>query len=610
MAIKATGSKTIIDLSDGKSLSVYLGSNQPRTQILDVNPTPNTFTPDWTTTEGKLKITPVIYANQTAIPLSDTNLSISWKRKDGSGAEENIVAGESVVDNELVVEQNKLAGSTSGLLTYIAAVTYNDPDTGLPINAKADVSFALIRTGRSARTVWISGEQVFKYATGGASPSPAQITLTANIQGVTVNKWQYKDSNGNWQDYPTTADNADINSVTLNIKPTHQIWVGDIASIRVTTSDANVSDTTSLYKISDGADGSSGSDGSSAPVVFLSNENITFVGNADGQVAATTVTCNVVAYTGLTKVTPQIGTVTGMPTGMTVTPGAVQDNEIPIEISIAANSTLGSAAQTSGVLNIPITSPVTTTLQINWSKVNTGAHGSAGDNAVVFSLYAPNGTVFINQSGSLVIHTAKYDGASEITSGAEFDWYKYSSGSWVLQTSETADSLTVDGVDVAGMASYKCVMTYNGNEYQDIITLIDKTDNYQADIDSTAGDIFKNTVGETYLICRLWQNGAEVDPLKSTTYSDSDPSGGVVGQFYYKATNIAPRSTALMRYSGSAWVDVTSNANYAHERTYKWYRRDKDGVPMDGGGVFATGKVIFVDDADVDTKTVFVCEVE
>ena len=37
MAIIATGSKTIIDLSDGKSLSVYLGANQPRTQIHDVN---------------------------------------------------------------------------------------------------------------------------------------------------------------------------------------------------------------------------------------------------------------------------------------------------------------------------------------------------------------------------------------------------------------------------------------------------------------------------------------------------------------------------------------------------------------------------------------------
>ena len=85
MAIIATGSKTIIDLSDGKSLSVYLGANQPRTQIHDVNA--STYSPDWTTTAGKLTVTPVVYANQTAIALSNTALTITWKRKDGSAAE-------------------------------------------------------------------------------------------------------------------------------------------------------------------------------------------------------------------------------------------------------------------------------------------------------------------------------------------------------------------------------------------------------------------------------------------------------------------------------------------------------------------------------------------
>ena len=78
MPIIATGSKTIIDLSDGKSLSVYLGANQPRTQIHDVNG--NTYSPDWTTTAGKLVITPVVYANQTAIALNNSALTITWKR--------------------------------------------------------------------------------------------------------------------------------------------------------------------------------------------------------------------------------------------------------------------------------------------------------------------------------------------------------------------------------------------------------------------------------------------------------------------------------------------------------------------------------------------------
>jgi hypothetical protein len=33
---------------------------------------------------------------------------------------------------------------------------------------------------------------VFKYANGGSTPAPTQITLTANLQNVTMGKWQYK----------------------------------------------------------------------------------------------------------------------------------------------------------------------------------------------------------------------------------------------------------------------------------------------------------------------------------------------------------------------------------------------------------------------------------
>ena len=175
MAIIATGSKTIIDLSDGKSLSAYLGSNQPRTQIHDVNA--NTYQPNWTTTAGKLVITPVVYANHTAIALTNAALSITWKRREGSGSEANLASGETVSGNVLTVTQNKLSSVSSGLLTYIAYVTYTDPDTGLPINATADITFALVSTGENAKSAWISGEQVFKYDKDG-NVSPAQITLT------------------------------------------------------------------------------------------------------------------------------------------------------------------------------------------------------------------------------------------------------------------------------------------------------------------------------------------------------------------------------------------------------------------------------------------------
>lgn len=609
MAIIATGAQTIVDLSDGKSLSVYLSCNQPKTQVLDPNPG-GLIVPDWTQAGGKPVVTPVIYLNQTALALNAPGLTITWKRKEGSGSEAVLIADETVTANILTVSANKLTGVASGLLTYLAYVAYVDPETTLTANAVADITFAQVKTGVNAKLAWITGEQVFKYdAVGGVLP--AQITLTAAVNNVSIVKWQFKNASSVWTDYPTTGDNANITSAALNVKPTHAVFVNSAATLRITTSDANISDTISIYKVADGTAGTAGSAGSNASVAFLTNENITFAGNVSGQVTATTRTCNVVAYTGTTKVTPTVGAVTGMPTGMTVAAGAAVANEIPLTITIASNATLGGAGQMSGVLTIPITSPVTTSLAIAWSKVNTGATGStgaAGVNAVVFSVYAPDGSVFVNQGGSLLLQTAGYNGATLITTGATYVWKKYSAGSWNVIAGQTASSLTVLGTDVIGIGSYQCVLTYNSVAYTDTITLIDKTDNYQAVVDSTGGDVFKNTVGSSNLVCRLFQNGSEVDTMKSTVISVTAPATPATGDFYYKVTTSTP-AVALMRWNGTAWVDVTADATYKHVKTYTWYRRDKDGVPLDGGAAFSTGKVIYVDGDDVSIKTTFVCEV-
>ena len=550
----------------------------------------------------------MIYANQTAIALTDSAITITWKRREGSAAETALTSGETVSGNVLTISANKLAGVSSGLLTYIAYISYLDPDNGLTTNATADISFALVKTGENAKSAWISGAQVFKYDADGAV-SPAQITLTANVQNVVLSKWQYKNASDVWQDYPTTGDNATITGTSLIVKPTHGIWVGDCATLRIVTNDANISDVISIYKVSDGAAGSTGEAGQPASIAFLSNENIVFTAKSTGQARGDSVVCNVVAYTGTRKVTPTVGEIAGMPTGMTVSKGDVADNEIPLTITVEANATLGGTAQQSGLLAVPVTSPVSTTLYINWSKINAGANGAAGTNAIVFSLYAPLGTVFTNGSGTLQLQTVAYDGAIPITSNATFTWAKYSGGTWQTISGATTDSLSVDGADVVGQASYRCRMIYKARNYQDVITLIDKTDNYQLDIDSTAGEIFKNATGETMLIARLWQNGAEVDALKSTTYSVTAPSSPAAGSLYYKITKSTPQ-TALMRYSGTAWEDVTTNAAYKHEKNYVWYRRDKNGEPMANGAAFATGKVIFIDGDDVDGKTIFVCEAE
>ena len=560
MAIIATGQKTIIDLSDGKSLSAYLGSNLPRTQIYDGNV--DSYSPDWTI--NNLEITPVVYANQSRINITDSALSIAWKKREGANNEVDIATS----SKTLTVNTNVLgsATNTSGLISYIAYVTYVDPDTNLPINATADITFALVKTGQNAKSVWISGDQVFKYDSDG-NISPSQIILTANMQNVGFDKWQYKNTDGEWVDYPTTSDNTTITSPTLKVKPggEHTVIWNDLgqASIKACTKDAAISDSTSIYKVVDGV-GTPGEPGEDASIVFLSNENITFAGNANGQVSGTTVTCNVVAYTGTTKKIPTVdidgieGTIADQ---LTVTQGATTNSEVQLVINVANNSMLGGSGEQHGTITIPIISPVNTTLSISWSKVNTGATGASGTDAVVFSLYAPDGSVFVNGKGSLSIKTAAYEGSTPISSNATYKWEKYSGGNWSTITG-TTNTISVAGSSVVGTATYRCTMTYRDKEYIDVITLTDKTDNYQAVIESSGGDIFKNTQGQSTLVCRLFQNGVE--------------------------------------------VDVSGTEGY----TYTWYRLDKDGNALNGGAAFATGKTINVNGDHVEVKTTFTCEVE
>lgn len=207
MPILATGQISIVDLSDGKSLSCYITSNLPKTQIYDPNPGGG-VSPDWSGAPS-LTLTPVIFANQTALALTAAGLTLTWKRREGSGGETDLTDGEAVNGGMLTVSANKLSSVASGLLTYLCYATYADPETGLSVNVVADITFSQIKTAMNAESAWISGEQLFKYASDG-SVTPSQVELTAHLANVTLSKWQYKTSSGAWADYPTTADNASI----------------------------------------------------------------------------------------------------------------------------------------------------------------------------------------------------------------------------------------------------------------------------------------------------------------------------------------------------------------------------------------------------------------
>ena len=596
--VLTSSQQTFVDITDQRKLSAYITSNLPKTQSEDPNVLPHTYAPSWAATN--LVLTPVVFLDQTSIALNASGLTIQWKRKDGTAAETALTTGESVSGGILTVSQNKLSASSSGMITYICYISYYDSETHNTVNIASDITYTLVKNAENAKLAYVTADTyVFKYDSNSSLVGADQATLSAQVQGVTISKWQYKNSSGSWADYPTTSDNTNITSGTLVVKPSHAVFVDNVAQIKLTTSDANVYDTISISKLYDGAKGDPGSTGPGGYSVVVGNESQVIACSSGGAVsAATNVTIPFVAYSGINQVacTCEVGT---MATGITVksNTAATATTAGSVVLTFAKSATLGGTSVLTGVVPLTFTvDGVTVTKNFTWTK---GKAGSAGAAAVVFSVYAPNGTVVQNQSGSLLLATSAYSGATAITTGT-YQWAKYVSGEWVDISGATDPTLTVNGADIVNIQSYRCTMTYSSKNYVDVITVEDKSDPYVSEMLSIGGFTVKNNLGGLvpYVIVRTNQH--EVDELLGNI-SETAPASPESGDFWYQIDHTG-HTVTLMKYSGSAWATATET----QELTYTWYAQDKDGNPITFN---KTGKVIYLSAADIDSILTLQCDV-
>ena len=599
--VLTSSQQTFVDITDQRKLSAYITSNLPKTQIENPNVLPHTYVPSWA--ETHLVLTPVLFLDQTNLELDAAGVTITWKRKDGTGAEASLVSGEAVSGGILTVSKDNLAASSSGMLTYLCYVSYYDSETRNTVNISSDITFTLVRNAENAKLCLVNADTyVFKYNTSSALVGATQATLTAQVQGVSISKWQYKDSSGAWADYPTTQDNSSITGGTLVVKPTHAVFFNNVAQIKLATDDPDVYDTVSLTKIYDGAKGdpgAAGGDGQGGLSVILGNEAQTVACNANGNVAAElTVTIPFTAYLGIEQVacTCTVGT---LPSGVTVksNTAATTSKSGSVVLVFAANATLGGASVLNGTIDLTFTvSGKSVVKKFAWTK---SSKGSNGVNAVVFSIYAPNGTVVQNQSGSLTLATSAYSGATPIST-ATYQWAKYEDGKWVNISNATASTLTVAGADIVNIQSYRCTMTYGRQQYTDVITVEDKSDPYVSEMLSIGGFTVKNNLGGVVPYVIIWTNRQEVDPLLGSI-SETAPSSPASGAFWYKVDHTA-KTVTLMKYNGETWAAATEK----QELTYTWYMQDKDGQSVE---YEKTGKVIYLSAEDIDSLVTLQCDV-
>ena len=100
----------------------------------------------------------------------------------------------------------------------------------------------------------------------------------------------------------------------------------------------------------DGKDGKNGTDGKDAYTISLSNDNHTFAGDTTKAIQAS-VDCSVIGFKGGTQVPVTIGTITGMPNGMSVPPPT---NNGTTNAYFTVNVTTSMTTR-NGVLTIPVT---------------------------------------------------------------------------------------------------------------------------------------------------------------------------------------------------------------------------------------------------------------
>lgn len=511
MAIITSSMQTFTDLTDQRRLSCYLTANLPSIQIKD--PNTGSLNPNWVSTN--LILTPVIFIENDRLEGTAAGLTINWKRREGSGTPGALVPGEAIQSNkELKINQNVLTDISSGLLTYICEINYYDTQTERTISISSDLSFSLVQNATNAKLVDIDGEQLFKYDRNGSLTTPSLITLTATTQGVTISKWQYKNSSGSFVDYPTTSDNTNITGSTLKVGASHNIFNGNTAVIKILTNDVNVYDTITITKLYDGITGEAGQGGIALSV---GNESQQISCNNDGTVSgAQVINIPFSGFKGVDKVAVTVSA-TGLPTGITIASNtaASASAEGLLKLNVANGSNLGGANSGEITLTFTFTSESnkTMTSKFTWSKT---IKGDSGINSVILTLTTPSGNVISNGVGTLTINAIGYDGTNEITTGATYAWRKYTNGQWNVISGQTNKTLTVTADMIMNITSFECTMSYGSptKTYKAITTLMDKTDPCVSEMIPVGGTTFKNGIGGTAVYIIVRRNGIEIDPLK------------------------------------------------------------------------------------------------
>ena len=220
---------------------------------------------------------------------------------------------------------------------------------GITFRKKFSYSLAIAGAdGEDSKLIKITAStNVFK-STDGTTYEPSTINLSYIVQGVIFSKWQYSIDGGKiWADITNDSNGFTISEDALIIENTCDLYTDNITSISFKAIATNTENT---EEISDVITIPRLKDGDNAVNVILGNEAHSFDANYEGYAIAGSTTTSVLGYVGATQKAVTIGTISGLPTGMTAKINNNSTTSASVTFTVATTMT-----SRNGVVTIPCT---------------------------------------------------------------------------------------------------------------------------------------------------------------------------------------------------------------------------------------------------------------
>ena len=266
---------------------------------------------------------------------------------------------------------------------------------------------------------------IFKYS--GSAYSPSTITLTPIFLNATYDKWQYSTNGGSsWTNVTSGSNGLTISNGILTITNTCSLYTSSVTSVSfkvLATGEEGISDVITIPRLKDG---------DNATNVILGNEAHSFDANYEGYAIAGSTTTSVLGYAGTTQKAVTIGTISGLPTGMTAKINNNSTTSASVTFTVATTMT-----SRNGVVTIPCTcNGVTINKIFSYSLALDGSPASS-------CKITTNTTTFLSTDGGSTYSPTTITLTPTFTLCSFSKWQYLNNGTWTDITSGS-NGFTID----------------------------------------------------------------------------------------------------------------------------------------------------------------------